>query len=99
MREAQQLTIPLSFAILFAIAASTAAVAQADETRQMVDAWYVANSLCRGSTSEKEVVPSCAFRDDVLAPRLRRAGMCYGKKTEPNNNLTWHKCGPGSRRD
>jgi hypothetical protein len=62
-----------------------------------VTAWYAANSTCRGSYSVKEQETACGLRDSLDA-KLAKAGMCYGKKSEPNNNLTWHKCGPNSQR-
>lgn len=82
------------------IAAIYPAVAapQRDEMKSEVTAWYVANSMCRGSYPGKKQEVSCAFRDEVLGPEMEKAGMCYGKKSEPNNDLTWHKCGSNSRR-
>lgn len=69
------------------------------EARIFADGWYSANLICRGSNDQKEIEVACAFRDEVLDRRLRQAGMCYGKKTEPFNNSTWRKCGPNSRKD
>ena len=84
---------------ILAAAFPTSALAQVDEAKMFSDAWYAANYICRGSNNEKETTVACAFRDEVLDGRLRKAGMCYGRKSEPNNNLTWHKCGPGSRKE
>jgi hypothetical protein len=80
------------------ISKSSALDRRDSEAKMLVDGWFTANSICRGSNDKKDIEVACAFRDEILDHRLREAGMCYGKKSEPNNNLTWHRCGPGSRR-
>jgi hypothetical protein len=69
------------------------------EAKMFADGWYAANYICRGSNDKKDIEVACAFRDDILDGRLRKAGMCYGKKSEPYNNSTWHKCGSNTRKD
>jgi hypothetical protein len=89
------------FLIVLALPISkSSALDQRDaEAKMLADGWYAANYICRGSNDKKYVEVACAFRDEILTRHLRQAGMCYGKKSEPYNNSTWHKCGPNSRKD
>ena len=53
---------------------------------------------CRGSLGDERFREDACEERQEYVDRLAALGMCYGRKNETPQQMTWHKCGPGSYR-
>ncbi|WP_144768405.1 hypothetical protein [Methylobacterium dankookense] len=88
-----RLALAASF-ILFAAPAFSS-----PEPRQLIAAWQVANSICRGSGDPQSLKTQAECeRRASLGGRLDQIGWCYGKEGQIGADYRWHRCAPGSVR-
>ncbi|AKM06123.1 hypothetical protein [Pelagerythrobacter marensis] len=57
----------------------------------LISEWQVLNEQCRDGT-DANAVTACERRDDVIAPALEEANICYGRAYEAAANQTLHRC-------
>lgn len=53
---------------------------------------------CRGGPGDERFREDACEERQEYVDRLAALGMCYGRKNETPQQMTWHKCGPGSYR-
>lgn len=75
--------------------ASQAQIGTKATDAQLLSAWSVANSECRGGSDPAKVERVCREREQLSA-RLEARGYCYGKRGEFGYQATWHRCTPSS---
>lgn len=58
--------------------------------------WADADATCREAVDPEVVERACGERDQIHAPALREAGLCYGKRGQAEADKGLHRCVEGS---
>ncbi|HOB12822.1 MAG TPA: hypothetical protein PK680_04620 [Novosphingobium sp.] len=66
--------------------------------QRLIDAWFHAEELCRGSSEESVIKVWCPRRDAAMS-KMNNAGICYGRESDQSAaEYDVHHCGPDSYR-
>ena len=86
-------------ALALVVAAGGAQAVEQPTAKQLIKAFGIANSDCRGSAdpSSAETQMECDRRSRIVG-RLSQMGWCYGRKAQVGADYSWHRCTPASNK-
>lgn len=87
--------ILITLVAVSAFAAKIAAAAPSAD--QLIQAFRIADSDCRGSSDPGSVETRMECdRRSRISGRLAQLGWCYGMKGQVGGDFKWHRCSPRS---